>query len=158
MTHQRAAIRMDEDEISAFLAQPGQTMAVATLLADGRPHLTAVWYGFAADGSLGFTCYAKSQKTLNLRADPRITVLVEDGKEHGELRGVQILAQAELTSALAVKAAISASVASRYPARPRPDGSEQALERRVAVLVRPQLIISWDHRKLARAGTGGHRP
>jgi PPOX class probable F420-dependent enzyme len=149
---------MDEDEVSAFLAQPGQTMTVATLLADGRPHLTAVWYGFAADGTLGFTCYAKSQKALNLRADQRVTVLVEDGQEHGELRGVQLLARAELTSDLAVKAVISASVASRYPARPHPDGPGPALQRRVAVLIRPQLIISWDHRKLAHAGTGGHRP
>jgi PPOX class probable F420-dependent enzyme len=150
MTHQRAAIRMDGEEVAAFLAEPGHTMTVGTVLADGRPHLTAVWYGFTADGTLGFTCYAASQKARNLRADPRITVLVERGQEHSELRGVQVLGRAEITAVLALKAEISASVAARYPVRVRPGGPEQVLLRRVAVLIRPQRIISWDHRKLRR--------
>lgn len=149
---------MDQEEVTAFLAEPGQTMTVGTLLADGRPHLTAVWYGFTADGTLGFTSYAASQKTKNLCADPRITVLVEHGQRHDELRGVQILGQAELNSAMAVKAEISASVAARYPAKPHARGTEQALLRRVAVLIRPQRVTSWDHRKLPRAAGGDPRP
>lgn len=158
MTNQRAAIQMNDEEVAAFLSEPGQSMTVATLLGDGRPHLTAVWYGFAADGSLGFTTYAASQKARNLCADPRVTVLVERGQEHSGLRGVQILGRAELSSAMAVKAEISASVAARYPARPHADGPELALARRVAVLIRPQRVVSWDHRKLLRAATGDRRP
>jgi PPOX class probable F420-dependent enzyme len=152
MTSKRAAIRMDNAEMAAFLAEPGQTMTVGTLLADGQPHLTAVWYGFTVAGALGFTCYAASQKARNLGADPRITVLVESGSEHAELRGVQILGHAELSLVMAVKAEISASVAARYPARAHARGSDQALLRRVAVLIRPLRVTSWDHRKLLRAG------
>jgi hypothetical protein len=153
VTNQRAAIRMDDEEFTAFLAEQGQIMTVGTLLAAGRSHLTAVWYGYTADGTLGFTCYAASQKARNLGADPRGTVLVERGKEHSELRGVQILGRAELSSAMAVKAEISASAAARYPDKPHARGTEQALLRRVAVLIRPERVISWDHRKLLRADT-----
>jgi PPOX class probable F420-dependent enzyme len=151
MTNQRTAIQMDDEEVAAFLAEPDQTMTVGTLLADGRPHLTAVWYGFTADGTLGFITYAASQKARNIGGDPRISVLVECGQRHGELRGVQILAHAELTSAMTAKTEISASVAARYPAGPHARGTEQALRRRVAVLIRPQRVISWDHRKLPPA-------
>jgi PPOX class probable F420-dependent enzyme len=148
MTSKRAAIRMDDGEVAAFLAEPGQTMTVGTILADGRPHLTAVWYGFTEAGTLGFTCYATSQKARNLGADPRIAVLVENGREHAELRGVQILGLAEFSAAMSVKAEISASVAARYPAKPHARGSDQVLRRRVAVLIRPLRVTSWDHRKL----------
>ena len=40
--------------------------------------------------------YAKSQKVKNLERDPRATLLVETGHEYGELRGVQIEAEAEI--------------------------------------------------------------
>lgn len=63
--------------------------------------------------------------------------------------------RAELSSAMAVKAGISASVATRYPARPHAHGTERALLRRVAVLIRPERVISWDHRKLQHATTIG---
>ena len=38
----------------------------------------------------------KSQKVKNLERDPRCTLLVETGVEYGELRGIQIEAEAEL--------------------------------------------------------------
>ena len=40
--------------------------------------------------------YAKSQKVRNLERDPRATLLVETGHEYGELRGVEIEAEAEI--------------------------------------------------------------
>jgi PPOX class probable F420-dependent enzyme len=157
MADQRAAIRMDDAEVASLLAE-GQVMTVATLLPDGQPHLTAVWYGFTADGTLGFTTYAASQKAANLGRDPRITVMVEYGGEHSALRGVQIAGWARLSSAIPVKLALSASIAARYPAKRQAVDPEQAMAKRVAVLISPVSITSWDHRKLAAARSGGHRP
>lgn len=148
----RAAVRMTESEVAAVLAEPGRTMTVATLLADGRPHLTAVWYGFTADGRLGFTTYAASQKARNLERDPRLTVLVEGGDAHAELYGVQISGRAVLSMSMALKLELSGSVAARYPAGAGRADPGRAMARRVAVLVDPLRVSSWDHRKLAERG------
>ena len=43
---------MTEEEVDGFLRLP-LTMALATVSANGQPHLAAMWYGFV-DGSLGF--------------------------------------------------------------------------------------------------------
>lgn len=151
MTRVRDLIRMDDAEARDLLAAPGQTMTVATLAADGRPHLTAVWYGFAEDGTLGFTTPSASQKVRNLQRDPRITVLVEAGDRHGELRGVQLVGTAQLSSALPMKLALSRSIAARYPALVHRD-PERAMSARTAVLIDVTAVSSWDHRKLPAPG------
>src|SRR6476620_276437 len=73
----RDQIRMTDDEVDAFIHER-RTMNVATFNHDGSIHLVAMWYGFI-DGKPAFETYQKSQKVANLRRDPHITVLLEDG-------------------------------------------------------------------------------
>lgn len=150
MPSRRSAIQMDEHELTAFLAEPGHTMSVATLFPSGEVHLTALWYGFTAEGELGFTTYATSQKALNLGRDPRITVLVEAGSSYSELRGVQIIGRGELSSSDAVKRELSKSIGYRYPMKSKARGG--GLPCRVAVMIHPMKVSSWDHSKLTVAG------
>lgn len=84
----RDQIRMMDDEVRDFL-DATRTMTLATLGPDGRPHLTAMWYG-VADGHVVFWSYRQAQKIVNLRRDPRLSLLMEDGETYGELRGVSI--------------------------------------------------------------------
>ncbi len=77
--NQRRAIAMTAPEVDAFLHER-HTMNVATFNHDATIHLVAMWYGFL-DGAPAFETFTKSQKVVNLRRDPRITVLVEDGVE-----------------------------------------------------------------------------
>lgn len=146
---ERPDIGMVDHEICALLAEPGHTMTVATVLPNGQPHLTAVWYGFTEDGTIGFTTYPASQKAVNLARDPRITVLVECGDGHASLRGVQIAGQGELDATMSRKLELSKSVSARYPGRTRSVDPERAMDRRIAVLIHPKDVSSWDHRKLA---------
>src|SRR5579859_2322418 len=88
----RSLITMNEEEIQAFL-QEERTLQVATIDHDGYPHLVAMWY-VLLDGQVAFWTYARSQKAVNLRRDPRLTCLVETGERYDELRGVQIKGQA----------------------------------------------------------------
>lgn len=141
---------MDDDDVRALLAQPEQAMAVATVLPDGQPHLTVVWYGFLED-RIAFTVPARSQKARNLARNPRVTLMVDAGMRHGELRGVQIMGTATLDDTLDTKLAIHASVADRYPTKPSPD-VEATMAKRIAVVVTPHKVLSWDHRR-----TGGRR-
>ncbi|WP_432841661.1 pyridoxamine 5'-phosphate oxidase family protein [Dactylosporangium sp. CA-092794] len=138
---------MTDGEVQATLALPGQRMVVATVLPGGWPHLTVVWYGFTEDRRLGFTVPAGSQKARNLLRDPRITVLVDAGTEHSELRGVQIAGRGVLHDSPAVKLEIHHSVAQRYPVKPSRDVGRM-LAKRLAVIVEPAKIVSWDHRLL----------
>src|SRR6266567_3259193 len=88
----RDQIRMNDEEIHAFLEEQ-RTLQVATIDHDGFPHLVAMWYTLI-DNELAFWTYARSQKAVNLRRDPRLTCLVEAGERYDELRGVQIKGQA----------------------------------------------------------------
>jgi PPOX class probable F420-dependent enzyme len=81
-------IMMTPDEIDAFLREQ-HTCRVATVSPDGRPHVGALW--FAWDGtSLWLYSITRSRRWADLRHDPRVAVVVDDGEEYGDLRGVEL--------------------------------------------------------------------
>ena len=90
----RDQIRMTDDEVAAYL-DGAHTLQVATINADGTPHLAAMFYA-VVDGRIGFWTYGKSQKVVNLRRDPRLTVMVETGHAYAELKGVSITGRASV--------------------------------------------------------------
>jgi PPOX class probable F420-dependent enzyme len=142
---------MDEDEVLAFLAEQ-LIVTVASLGPRGRPHLMPLWY-VVREGSLWGWTYAKSQKAVNLRRDPRATLQVEDGgRDYGELRGVMIEADAVVHDDVDTVAGVGAELLSRY------SGGEVGREvvmaqapKRVALEFRESRRVTWDHRKLAGA-------
>ena len=86
---------------------------VATIGPDGAPHLTTLFY-VVEDGQIAFWTYGASQKVVNLRRDPRITCLVEDGEDYFELRGVSIQGTAALDRGVRPRSAtLGAKVARR---------------------------------------------
>src|SRR5687768_9935988 len=112
MASRRELIRMSDEEVDEFL-HGRRSMSVATLMADGRPHVVAMWYGFH-EGKPAFETFAKSQKVLNLRRDPRITCLVEDGDVYEELRGVELVGSARVVDDVDVLRAVATDVVRRY--------------------------------------------
>lgn len=146
----RDRIRMTETEVDAFLEEQ-RTMSIATIGADGRPHVVAMWYAFV-EGALCFWTFAKSQKIVNLRRDNRITCLVEDGDVYANLRGVELIARAQMTDDAdeVLKFGLAESV--RYQNMPVNDAMIAAVKKmaskRVVVRVEIERVVSWDHRKL----------
>jgi PPOX class probable F420-dependent enzyme len=68
---------MTHDEAIAFLAAGTRTAKLATVRADGRPHVAPVW--FALDGdTIVFTTWHATVKAANLRRDPRASLCVDD--------------------------------------------------------------------------------
>ena len=151
MPSRRDLIRMTDDEIDAFLHER-QTMNIASFGPDGNIHLVAMWYGFL-DGNPAFETFSKSQKVLNLRRDPRITVLVEDGDVYEHLRGVEIVGHAIVHDDRDKLMAVAGNVVERYMAPENPDDipviAEALATKRVCIEVVPEKIVSWDHNKLA---------
>lgn len=140
---------MSDEEIDAFLHER-QSMSVATFNHDETIHVVAMWYGFY-EGKPAFETFTKSQKVLNLRRDPRITVLVEDGDEYGELRGVEIVGRGEVVDDTDVLRVIAGSVVQRYMGVSEADADAAAeilMNKRSAIVIHPERIVSWDHSKL----------
>ena len=148
-TNQRAQIVMSQDEIEDFVAS-SRGGAVATVGADGQPHLTAMWYG-VVDGEIWFETKAKSQKAVNLRRDPRITFLLEDGDTYDTLHGVSFEGTAEIVEDPEAIFRLGVSVWERYTG-PYTDDAKPAVEmmmnKRIAIRLVVKRTRSWDHRKL----------
>ncbi|HKV03456.1 MAG TPA: PPOX class F420-dependent oxidoreductase [Ktedonobacteraceae bacterium] len=147
--NRRDLIRMSDEEIRAFLEEQ-RILQVATIDHDGWPHLVAMWYRLIND-EVVFWTYAKSQKAVNLRRDPRLTCLVETGERYDELRGVQIKGQAIISEDRETVQRIGEAIWERYTGSLN-DNTRQMVAaqaaKRVVVFVKPVEIVSWDHRKL----------
>lgn len=141
---------MSDDEITQFIDR-SRTATMATVSGGGRPHLVAMWYA-VLDGEIWFETKAKSQKAVNLRRDPTITVMIEDGDTYDTLRGVSIDGTAEIVdSDPDLLHRVGVNVWERYTG-PYTDEMkpfvDQMMNNRVAVRVVPSRLRSWDHRKL----------
>jgi PPOX class probable F420-dependent enzyme len=146
---------MTEEEISGFL-EDQLKVQVATIGRDGAPHLSTLYYGLDA-GRIAFWTYGSSQKVVNLRRDPRITCLVEDGEDYFELRGVSISGRARLLEEYDDIHALGSRVARRMAHGADlgdlgRDLVDRQARKRVGVVVEPDKVTSWDHRKVATEG------
>ena len=141
---------MSDEEVDDFL-RGRHSMAVATLDADGRPHVVAMWYGFL-DGAPAFETYRKSQKVVNLRRDPRMTCLVEEGNRYDELRGVELVATGTIVDDPEALVKVARSLFERYETGFGPDQGDDYIAfmvaKRVVVRVDVEQVVSWDHGKL----------
>lgn len=154
-TNQRAAITMTDEEVTEFLASR-RVMTMATIGPDGMPHLVAMWFGLV-DGAICFETKVKSQKAVNLKRDPRITCLVEDGDTYDQLRGVSFEGTAEIIDDADFLFRIGVSVWERYNGPYTPELKpvvDMMLNKRVAVKVKIERTRSWDHRKLGMPSGG----
>ena len=148
--NERSKIVMSDDEIVDFIDH-SRTATMATIGPNGRPHLIAMWYA-VIDGEVWFETKAKSQKAVNLRRDPTITVMIEDGKTYDTLRGVSIDGQAEIVDSdpellLRVGISVWERYTGPYTEEMKPF-VDQMMNNRIAVRVVPSRLRSWDHRKL----------
>ncbi|MEU8893195.1 pyridoxamine 5'-phosphate oxidase family protein [Streptomyces sp. NPDC048442] len=143
-------IMMTDAERDTYLA--GQRVCrVATVSADGAPHVGALW--FVWDGaSLWLYSITRSRRWAQLRKDPRLAVVVDDGVEYGELRGVELSGTAEFVGE-------APRTGEPCPELDAPEGlfarkyfgmTQLPHDGRHAWLrLTPDAIASWDFRKLA---------
>ena len=148
-TNERSKIEMSHDEIVQYLER-SRTATMVTNGPSGHPHAVAMWYA-VVDGAIWFETKAKSQKATNLRRDPKITVLIEDGHTYDTLRGVSLEGTAEIIEDPEALWSVGVSVWERYNGPYTEEMKplvEFMLHKRVAVRVEVSRMRSWDHRKL----------
>ena len=148
-TNQRAQIQMTHDEIVEFVEQ-SRTATMATVGPTGTPHLVAMWYA-VVDQQIWFETKGRSQKVVNLRRNPAITVSIESGLTYDALKGVSIEGRGVIVDDPDALWKVGVSVFERYNGPYTEDMKpfvEIMLNKRVAVRVDVDRIRSWDHAKL----------
>ena len=152
----RADVSMTADEVRAFLSEP-RNAVLSTLDRHGAPHAAAMWF-VPAEDELRMWTYAKSQKAVNLRRDPRCSLLVEEGLAYNELRGLLVKGEVRFIEDYGSVVEIGRSLFARYGAvggAPRGELDEGIVavieaqaRKRVGLVLPLERVASWDHRKL----------
>ena len=148
-TNQRSQVAMSDDEIAAYVAAH-RTAVMASNGPNGTPHVVAMWYGLI-DGVLWFETKARSQKAQNLRRDPRLTVMLEDGETYDGLRGVSMEGRGIIVDDPDKLWEVGVSVWERYTGPYTEEVKplvELMLTKRIAVRFDVERVRSWDHAKL----------
>jgi PPOX class probable F420-dependent enzyme len=111
---------------------------LATLMKDGRPQLTPIWYMYE-DGKLIVNTSKDRVKYHNIKRDPRISLLIDDGYPH-----ISIFGKARIATERDANKDIE-SLAIRYTGEK--EGRRAARERywkqkRVSIEILPDRVVS----------------
>ncbi len=132
--------RLTPDEARAFLSAAARTAKLATVRADGSPHVVPVW--FALDGeTLVFTTGAGSVKGRALRRDPRVSLCVEDDRP--PYASVRVDGTASLSEDLDDMLRWAKRIGARYMGEPRAEefGRRNAVPGELLVRVAPTKVV-----------------
>jgi PPOX class probable F420-dependent enzyme len=144
---ERPDISLTPDEQEAFFREQ-RKCSLATIDKDGFPHVVAMNY-FVKDGAFWMTSYAKAQKVLNIRRNPKVGLMIETGSAYAELKGVMVRGTCEvIEGAEAVQDAFAALVETRGGTYSRPAGASSSAPKRVVLKIVAGKTMTWDHVKL----------
>jgi hypothetical protein len=148
-------IALFPEERAAFLGS-ARTCRVATISPSG-PHVSPLWFLWQ-DDSIWLYSITSSQRFQDLQRDPRVAVVVDDGHEYEELRGVELSGRARVVGEVPRTGAgvvpelgpVEAAYAAKYQGQDslRYDG------RHAWLTVDIDKIVSWDFRKLSEVASG----
>jgi PPOX class probable F420-dependent enzyme len=134
------AHRMTDDEARAFLSRGTRTGKLATVRADGRPHVAPIW--FILDGDdLVFMTGAGTLKGKSLQRDPRASLVVD--LEVPPYGFVLVEGTVTLSTDLAEMLPASIAIAERYVEADRAEefGKRNAVAGELLVRLHPEKIV-----------------
>lgn len=141
---------MSAAEVDAFLAAQ-RTCRVASVSRRGEPHVTPLW--FAWDGTyLWLYSIVNSQRWSDVVRDPRLGVVIDEGEQYDELRGVEIGGTATVVGEVPDTGVADGelTVPARLFAEKYFGAAPFVADGRHAWLrITPDRLRSWDFRKIA---------
>lgn len=138
---------MSGDEWRTFLREPARTAKLATVRADGRPHVAPVWFAMDDDDSLFFMTGEKTAKGRSIRADPRVALCVDDDRP--PFSYVIVEGQAEIMDDADALLRWSIRLGARYMGADRGEeyGRRNAVPGELLVRVTPTRVLA--HKNIA---------
>ena len=133
--------RMSEDEWRRFLSEGARTAKLATVRADGRPHVAPIWFILDEEGSIVFTTGAGTAKGTALRRDARVALCVDD--ERPPFAYVVVEGTAEVSEDLQEMLWCATRIGGRYMGEDRAEafGRRNAVEGELLVRVTPTKVV-----------------
>jgi PPOX class probable F420-dependent enzyme len=138
---------MTKEEVRSFLMDTARTGKLASVRADGRPHLTPIWFTLDGDDLL-FNTWHESVKAKNIQRDKRVSICVDDEKP--PFSYVILEGEAELTSPpIPESQKWAGAIAGRYMGADRAEeyGKRNGVEGEYLVRVKITKIIA--HKNLS---------
>jgi PPOX class probable F420-dependent enzyme len=148
--NRRKLIEIDPDEQRAYLAD-AKTIILVSNGRDGHPHPMPMWFVIGDDGAFYMTTYGRSQKAVNIRRDPKVSLLVESGATYDALKGVFIRGTGEVVEDQALCVDVLSRIQAKHlglDAASIADAMAAQARKRVVIKITPERVTSWDHRKL----------
>jgi hypothetical protein len=132
---------MTPDETRAFLLEGTRTAALATVRADGRPHVAPVWFTLDGDDVL-FNTGESTVKGSNLRRDGRVALMVDD--EAPPFSFVSLEGEATLSDNHDEMLHWATRIAARYMGQDQAEayGKRNAVTGELLVRVTPMKIVA----------------
>ena len=159
-----AELGLSEAEVDELMTTTWN-MRVATIGPGDRINLTPLWFGWGG-GNVYFYC--RGQKITNIRRTPRATVLVDRNERFPELQGVmfqgtaRVLEDADAENAAPHHEDVRWQMGTKYAGghgETAPPTGEKVRNDATArgrgwrwVVFTPDSAVSWDNKKLGRAG------
>lgn len=134
---------MTQDEALAFLMAGTRTGKVATIRADGSPHVTPIWF-VIDDGDIVFNTWHTSAKAKHVRRDARVGLVVD--LEEPPYAYVSVQGTAALSDDLAEVRRVATRIGGRYMGEDRAEefGERNGVEGELVVRVAIDRIIAKD--------------
>jgi hypothetical protein len=81
----RDRLRLTDDELEELMSG-ARELHVATVSADGRPHVVPLWFVWH-DGTVWVNNLRRSRRSRDLASGSQVSLCVDDGVQYQELRG-----------------------------------------------------------------------
>lgn len=133
---------MSAAERREFLSGRARTASLATVRADGRPHVAPIWFDLEGE-TLVFTTGKGTVKGRNMARDPRVSLCVDE--EDPPFHFVLIEGTAELTAGDPDLLYWATRLGGRYMGAERAEeyGRRNAVEGELLVRVTPRKILAY---------------
>ncbi|MDT0379773.1 PPOX class F420-dependent oxidoreductase [Streptomyces sp. DSM 42041] len=137
------AKKMTEDEWRAFVSAGTRTGKLATVRADGSPHVAPVWFVLDGDDVV-FNTGAETVKGRNLAREGRVSLCVDD--ERPPYSMVVLRGRAELSEDLPEVRAWATRIAARYMGEGRAEeyGARNGVPGELLVRMRVEHALGLD--------------
>ena len=137
--------KMSKEEVDDFLDSKPGWMMLTSQGRDGYPHTVPI--GYFRDGDRIFMgCRDNTQKVKNIERDPKVSLMIEDGKTMSDLRGILFRGDASVVREDEERLKIS-RLAAKLRGAPEDQWPTTASAGAVFIKVDSPRVTSWDYSK-----------
>ena len=135
--------KMSKEEVDAFLDSKPGWMMLTSQGRDGYPHTVPI--GYFRDGDRIFMgCRDNTQKVKNIERNPKVSLVIEDGKTMSDLRGILFRGDASVVREDEERLKIS-RLAAKLRGAPEDEWPTTASAGAVFIKVDSPRVTSWDY-------------